>query len=239
MEDRICVHCKDPLSPYASKKAKYCGKPECKAIRRSISDKKRYPRKPKFCTVCGCVITDLWPDTICSKQSCIDAYDEKKKFIISRKSTRYYNKHIRKKRKKCEICKKVIPRGVHGTSKTCGREKCIEKRTEIVKATKKLRYNIRMSKKKARTERLKVKVEKRQKQQEVTPPPKKPSLFDSNSEDYFDNDMFLAKQKELKKKNGRRCQKCKKALTGNYRNHCRTCRPTVERLANGVNDSWI
>jgi hypothetical protein len=233
---RICAHCKGPLSLYASKKAKYCGKFECKAVRKSISDKKRYPRKLKFCAVCECDITSLWPKNICTKQSCIDTYKEKRKLIVSKKSARYYKKYKRKERKRCEICKKVIPRDVHGTSKTCGREKCVKERARIVRVKKKLRYAIRMRKEEVR-EKEQLKAKEKKKQKVVTL--RKPLIFDKRHDDYFDNDMFIAGQKELEKKNGRYCKKCGKALTGNFYNVCPTCVPNVTRLADGISDSWL
>jgi hypothetical protein len=240
---RICIHCKEQLSPYASKSTKYCGKPKCKAARRRISDKKRCPRKPKFCTVCGCDITALWPETICGRQSCIDVNKEKKKSIISKKSARYYKKHKRKlKRKRCEICRKRIPRSAHGSAKTCGRDECVKEKAAIIRARKKLRHVILVSQREAKErkiEQLRIKKkEVKQKKQKVVVF-KRPLVFDKNDEDYFDNDMFIAKQKKLEKKNGRYCERCKKALTGNYYNHCPTCLPGIERLADGVADAWI
>jgi hypothetical protein len=177
-----------------------------------------------FCSNCGIKLPSKgWKycnDPVCQKVKIADRKIEA--------AERYQKKHVRKKRL-CPVCKTDVTD--LWPKRTCATKECedVWKDTCRVNRRKQDRERNRLNRLKKKKAKKKAKV--------ICI--KRALVIDKSHEDYFDNDMFLEKQKELKKPNGNYCQRCSKALTGNYHNHCPNCRPSIELLANGVNDTWI
>jgi hypothetical protein len=137
-----------------------------------------------------------------------------------------YQKRYNKKKRLCPVCKTNVTD--LWPKRTCATKECEDGWKDIC----------RVNRRKQDRERDRLKKNLKKKKAKVICIKRIP-ILDKSHEDYFDNDMFVAQQKELEKPNGNYCQKCSKALTGNYHNHCPNCHPRIELLANGVNDAWI
>ena len=180
------------------------------------------------CSNCGIKLPSKgWKycnDPVCQKVKVADRKIET--------AERYQKKHVRKKRL-CPVCKTDVTD--LWPKRTCATKECEDVWKDICRVNRR-----KQDRERNRLNRLKKKkARKKARKKAKVICIKRALILDKSHEDYFDNDMFIAQQKELKKKNGNYCQGCGKALTGNFHNHCVRCLPSVERLANGVNDAWI
>jgi hypothetical protein len=220
-----CLNCSNGIPDHW----KYCKDPICKEVRdtaQEIRAKERYNKNYilqfKECPICQDDTTKLWPQITCNKHSCKDKWQNRKK-KQSKKTYTKYDKTVKYPRRKCVICRRVLTFTEDGRSRTCSQQSCKDKWKE------------RLRKKKRKKDRERAK-EKRKLQLQSKVNQQVQELYDRNSEEYFDADVYEKDQKEYLKFNGKFCRKCQKALWGNFYFRCPECAKVDTK---GISDNDI
>ena len=212
-EPRLCPYCGIDIS-HKNGGAKHCGSVKCKGKHRRMMHGKEINLK---CVICGKPLSK-GQAKYCSKNC-----SNRNKSI---QAAKLYATAIKKDRV-CIFCQEPIPRDLKNwwQRKSCGKTECEKKRIERQKIQKKKSV-------KRHNEKINELSVAGVKEQYIVMAGVK-HKFNKNDPEYFDHEMYLTKQKELKKPNGRFCQfdGCKKALRGEEWFFCKVHRHAVSAIA--------
>jgi hypothetical protein len=205
---KTCAHCNIPITV-----GRYCKDPICREILTATQKQKvkerysrTYKKKKRLCPGCKENITDLWPKRTCGRELCKLKWEHKKKKRQA-KSCITYDKTIKYPRKKCKICGRKKRFGEDGRSHICSNPSCIKKWEKRLKK-KRQKMNLEA------WHRRKLK--------------KKELLYIEKTKAHENLEYIDKIIDKINKPNGKICNKCKRALYGNYHRICPICLKEID-----------